>query len=354
MNGPTLPIGPRLVGPGHPCLVVAEISANHNQNLSRAIEIIRAAKRAGADAVKLQTYTADTLTIDSDREYFRVPSGTLWSGKTLHQLYREAYTPWEWHEQLFATAREEGLICFSTPFDAAAVELLEVLAAPVHKIASFELVDIPLLEKIGQTGKPVIASVGMATLSEIDEAVSTLRRTGAGPIALLKCTSAYPASPATMNLRTIPHLQSTFGVVAGLSDHTMGGAVAVAAVSLGASIVEKHLTLSREDGGPDAAFSMEPDEFTRIVADIRQAEQALGSVVYTRSKEEEKSVVFRRSLFVVQDVAIDEKFTTQNIRSIRPGFGLPPRFMSTVLGRTASRGLSRGTPLSWDDIGPRP
>ncbi len=344
-------IGNRRIGAGEPCYIVAEVSANHNQSLSRAVEIVRAARRAGADAVKLQTYTPDTLTIDCDREWFRVPETTPWGGKTLYQLYDDAYTPWEWHQELFRVAREEELDCFSTPFDASAVAFLEGLHTPVYKVASFELVDTALLEAIGRTGKPVIMSTGMATLAEIREAVSTLRASGAGAIALLKCTSAYPAPPEGMNLRTIPDLQETFDVVAGLSDHTLGGAVAVAAVALGAAIVEKHFTLARADGGPDSAFSMEPDEFAQMVADIRCAERALGVVLYLRSPKEESSLCFRRSLFVVQDIKAGQSFTQENVRSIRPGHGLAPRFLPEVVGRIAATDVPRGTPIAWDMVG---
>ena len=353
MSEQRLNVGDRLIGAGQPCVVVAEVSANHNHSLQRAIEIVRAAAKSGADAVKLQTYTADTLTIDSDREWFKVPSTTLWGGRTLHQLYSEAYTPWEWHEELFRVAREEGLDCFSTPFDATAVAFLESLGSQVYKVASFELVDTPLLETIGRTGKPVIASTGMASRVEIDEALAALRRSGAGPIALLKCTSAYPAPPESMNLRTIPHLRETYDVVAGLSDHTMGSAVAVAAVALGASIVEKHFTLRRADGGPDSAFSMEPEEFAQMVKEIRQAEQALGRVSYERSADEEASLCFRRSLFVVQDVKAGETFTAANVRSIRPGHGLAPKHMPEIIGQIARHDIERGTPLSWDLVGRR-
>jgi pseudaminic acid synthase len=350
MSTPSFQIGSRKIGPGEPCLIVAEVSANHNGSLDRAIEIVCAARAAGADAVKLQTYTPDTMTIDSDREWFRVPDNTLWSGKTLYQLYGEAYTPWQWHADLFRVAREEGLICFSTPFDASAVAFLESLDAPVYKVASFELVDTPLLEAIGRTRKPVILSTGMATLAEIGQAVATLRGSGAAAVALLKCTSAYPAPPESMNLRTIADLQDRFGVVGGLSDHSMGGAVAVAAAALGAAIIEKHFTLARVDGGPDSAFSMEPAEFALMVAQVRQAEKAVGGVSYTRSAAEETTVTFRRSLFIVQDVKKGEPFTHQNVRSIRPGFGLPPGELPNVMGCTASRDLTRGTPLTWDAI----
>lgn len=341
-------IGSRTIGGSAPCYIVAEVSANHNQSIDRAKEIIREAKKCGADAVKLQTYTADTLTIDCDAEWFKVPATTLWAGKTLYQLYGEAYTPWDWHRELFDVARDEGLDCFSSPFDASAVDFLEELGAPLYKVASFEIVDTPLLKKIAATGKPVIVSTGMATLSEIDEAVRTLRGAGSGPIMLLKCTSAYPAPPESMNLRTIPHLAQAFGAVSGLSDHTLGSCVAVAAVALGAAIVEKHFTLSRADGGPDAAFSLEPEEFTRMVSDIRQAERALGTVRYEPGPEESKSLCFRRSLFIVENVRAGEALTEKNVRSIRPGHGLPPRHMTEVIGKVAARDIARGTPLAWD------
>lgn len=344
-------IGTRQIGDRAPCYIVAEISANHNQSLERAVEIIKAAKKAGADAVKLQTYTPDTLTIDCNREWFQIPSGSLWAGKTLYQLYGEAFTPWDWHARLFEAARNEGLDCFSTPFDETAVDFLEALQVPVYKVASFENVDLPLLRKIAKTGKPVIVSTGMASLSEIGEAVTTLREAGSGPIALLKCTSAYPAPPESMNLRTIPHLRDAFDVVAGLSDHTMGGSVATAAVVLGASIIEKHFTLSRSDGGPDAAFSLEPTELARMVADIRQVEMALGKVSYERTPEEMKNLCFRRSLFVVRDVKAGETLTESNVRSIRPGHGLPTRYLQQVIGKKAARDIGRGTPLSWDLVG---
>jgi pseudaminic acid synthase len=329
------------------CWIVAEISANHKQSIERAEAIIRAAAEAGADAVKLQTYTADTLTIPCDNEYFRI-KGTLWEGRTLHDLYQEAYTPWEWHPRLMGLANELGMACFSTPFDAAAVDFLESLNVPCHKVASFELVDIPLLKKIAAAGKPVIMSTGMASLAEIDEAVRTLRENGTKDLVLLKCTSSYPAPPEEANLRTIPHLSAAFCCPAGLSDHTMGSAVAVAAVALGAAVIEKHFTLSRADGGPDSAFSMEPDEFRRMVRDIRIAEAALGRVHYALTENERQSIVFRRSLFVVQDMKAGEIFTKENVRSIRPGHGLHTRFYEDILGRKAVRDIAKGTPMSWD------
>lgn len=348
-----LNIANRKIGPGCSTYIIAEMSANHGQDFDQAIRILEAAKEAGADAVKLQTYTADTLTINSDQEWFRI-KGTAWQGRNLYDLYREAYTPWEWQPRLLEAAKQMGLACFSTPFDATAVDFLESIEVPAHKVASFELVDLPLLKKIGATGKPVIMSTGMATLAEIDEALATLRQAGSREIALLKCTSAYPASASAMNLRTIPHLAEAFGVVAGLSDHTLGIAVPVAAVSLGAKIIEKHLTLSRADGGPDSGFSLEPAEFKAMVAAVREAEQALGEVRYTLSKEEEASRVFRRSLFVVKDVRTGELFTSDNVRSIRPGHGLAPRYLAMILGRRAVSDIERGTPLAWQHVGEEP
>lgn len=326
--------------------VIAELSANHNGSIERAESILRAAADVGADAVKFQTYTADTLTIPCDNAYFRI-KGTLWEGRTLHDLYQEAHTPWEWTPRLMALAKDLGMDCFSTPFDATAVDFLEKCGVSRYKIASFEVVDIPLLKKVAATGKPVIMSTGMATLGEIDEAVRTLRDNGAGELTLLKCTSAYPALPEEANLRTIPHLAQAFGCKAGLSDHTMGSAVAIAAVALGATVIEKHFTLSRADGGPDGSFSMEPHEFKQMVQDIRTVEKALGSVCYDLTEKQKESKVFRRSLFVVEDIAAGEPFTEQNVRSIRPGYGLPPKYLPLVLGRIAKYDLSKGTPLAW-------
>lgn len=330
--------------------IIAELSANHNGSLERAKESIRAVAKCGADAVKLQTYTADTMTIDCDNEYFRINGGTLWDGRTLYDLYKEAYTPWEWHAELKAVAEECGLEFFSTPFDATAVDFLETLDVPMHKVASFELVDIPLLKKIGSTRKPVIMSTGMASEEEIREALEALRSTGCPEITLLKCTSAYPAKPKDANLNTIPDMASTFGCKVGLSDHTLGIAVPVAAVALGATVIEKHFTLSRADGGADSGFSLEPDEFKQMTDAVRTAEEALGKVQYGGSAGEEKSKVFRRSLFVVKDVKAGEVLTSDNLRSIRPGFGLKPKFLGEVLGKKASDNLSRGSPLSWSLI----
>jgi pseudaminic acid synthase len=325
--------------------IIAELSANHNGSLERAIETIRAADKAGADAVKLQTYTADTLTIDCDNEYFRIGGGTLWDGRTLYDLYKEAYTPWEWHAGLKAEAEQCGLEFFSTPFDASAVDFLEALGVARYKVASFELVDLPLLETIGRTRKPVIMSTGMASEAEILEALEVLRRSGCPDVTLLKCTSAYPADPSDAHLLTIPDMQTRFGCRVGVSDHTMGLVIPVVAVALGASVIEKHLTLSRDAGGADSGFSLEPDEFREMVTAVRVAEKSLGSVCYDGTIAEEKSKVFRRSLFVVEDVKAGELFTEQNIRSIRPGAGMAPKYFHAVLGKKSRCDLLRGTPL---------
>jgi pseudaminic acid synthase len=348
---PFMEIAGRRIGPSQPTYIIAEISANHNQSFDVAAQLVREAYAAGADAVKLQTYTADTLTIDSDAESFRHGSDSLWSGRTLYELYQEAFTPWEWHGKLKAVADELGITLFSTPFDHSAVEFLKRLEMPAYKVASFELVDLPLVRRIAQTGKPMIMSTGMATLEEIEEAVTAARESGARQIALLKCTSAYPTPPEEMNLRTISHLAETFAVPAGLSDHTLGTTVPVVAVALGACIVEKHFTLSRAAGGPDAAFSLEPQEFRVMVETIRTAEKALGKVSYQFTPKEEASRAFRRSLFVVQDICRGERFTAENVRSIRPGNGLPPKYFEEVLGRSAKEDIKRGTPLSWMLIG---
>jgi pseudaminic acid synthase len=339
------------IGEKEPCFIVAEISANHNQDINRAKEIIKAAKEAGADAVKLQTYTPHTMTIDCDTEYFQVPTDSIWAGKTLFQLYEEAFTPWEWHAELFEYAKKIDLISFSTPFDKSSVSFLQALDVPLYKVASFELIDLPLLIEIGKHNKPVIISTGMASLSEISEAVNTLRNAGSGPLVLLKCTSAYPASPFSMNLKTIPHLREAFHTHVGLSDHTMGSVAAVAAVVLGASVIEKHFTLKRSDGGVDSTFSLEPEEFSSMVRDIRFAEQSLGKVCYEITEEEQKNVRFRRSLFATKDIQEGEPFSMQNIDSIRPGHGLPPRYLNIILGKRVTKTIKRGTPLSWDLVG---
>lgn len=343
-----LQIGGRRIGPKQPVYVVAEVSANHHQDYDRAVRIVHAAKEAGADAVKVQTYTPDTITIPCNREEFRIGGGTLWDGRTLHDLYGEAYTPWEWQPKLKQVADDLELDFFSSPFDASAVDFLEKMNVPAYKLASFELVDIPLIQKIARTGKPLIISTGMATLEEVGEALQAARQAGATQIALLKCTSAYPASPDDMNLQTIPELVRLFELPIGLSDHTMGISVPVAAVALGACLIEKHITLSRSVKGPDSAFSLEPQEFKAMVGAVREAERSLGSVHFGVSDHEASSRVFRRSLFVVQDVKRGDRFTPENVRSIRPGHGLHTRHLPEVLGKQASRDIERGTPLSWE------
>ena len=343
-----LRIGDRVVGPGHPVYIVAELSANHGQDPERALKLVRAAREAGADAVKVQTYTADTLTIQCDAPPFRIAGGTPWDGRTLHELYQEAYMPWAWQPGLKAVADEEGLDFFSTPFDATAVDFLERLPVPAYKVASFELVDLPLIRRIAATGKPVILSTGMASVAEIHEAIGAARAAGADQIALLTCTSAYPARPEEMNLRTMVDMAERFGMPVGLSDHTLGIAVPVAAVALGACIVEKHFTLSRDIPGPDSAFSLEPHEFRAMVEAIRTAERALGRADYSVSEREAKSRMFRRSLFVVREIKAGEPFTADNLRSIRPAHGLHPRHYEEILGRRAARDIQAGTPMSWD------
>ena len=348
----TFQIANQPIGPGYPVYIIAELSANHNQDFEQAVKILEAARDAGADAVKLQTYTADTITMRSAREEFQVKGGTLWDGRTLHDLYQEAFTPWEWQPRLKAIADEWGLPLFSSAFDATAVDFLEAVNVPAHKIASPELVDIPLIQKMARTGKPLIMSTGMATLEEIEEAVAAARAAGAEQIALLKCTSAYPASPSEMNLRTIPELARRFDVPTGLSDHTMGIEVPVAAVALGACILEKHMTLSRDLKGPDSAFSLNPAEFRNLVQAVRNAEQALGTIHFGVSGREEATRRFRRSLFVVADIKRGEVFSPGTVRSIRPAQGLHPRHLPEVLGRHATRDLTAGTPLAWDMVEP--
>jgi pseudaminic acid synthase len=349
MFEPEISIAGRKIGPLHPPYIICELSANHNGSLKRAIKMIEVAAGNGADAVKIQTYTADTLTIDCDRPEFQIKGG-LWDGYTLHKLYQEAYTPYEWHPALFARARELGVTIFSTPFDGSAVELLAALNAPAYKIASFEAIDLPLITRVAREGKPMIISTGIAGLGEIESAVKSAREGGADGVALLHCTSAYPAPIEAANVRTVPHLAAAFGVVSGLSDHTPGTAAAVAAVALGASIIEKHFTLSRADGGPDAAFSLEPDEFKHLIQDCKSAWMALGKVDYSRTEAENDSAVFRRSLYVVENIRAGEILTASNIRSIRPGFGLAPKHLPKVLDRRAVRDLPRGHALTWSDL----
>jgi len=327
--------------------MVAELSANHNQSFDEAVRVLRAAKEAGADAIKLQTYTADTITLRSDKECFRITGGTLWDGRILHDLYHEAFTPWEWQPKLKEIADELRMHFFSSAFDDSAVDFLEQMNVPAHKVASFELVDIGLIQKMARTGKPMIMSTGMASEEEVSEAIEAAHGAGATQIALLKCTSAYPAPPEEANLRTIPELARRFDCPVGLSDHTMGIAVPVAAAALGACIIEKHLCMRRADGGPDAAFSLEPHEFKAMVEAVRTVEKALGSVQFFCGPREANSRRFRRSLFVVEDIGKGELFTKQNVRSIRPADGLHPRHLSEVLGKRAACDVERGTPLSW-------
>ena len=344
-----LTIGDRFLGPGRPTYVVAEVSANHGGSLEHALELVDAIAETGADAVKLQTYTPDTMTIDSDQKWFRI-EGTQWAGRSLYDLYREAQTPWEWHAPIKERVEAHGLDFFSTPFDASAVDFLQDLGVAAFKIASFELVDIPLVRRVAATGKPVIMSTGMATLAEIDEAVRAVRGQGNERLVLLKCTSAYPALPEEMALGGIPTLATAFETLVGLSDHSMTTAVPVAAVALGASLVEKHVILSREEGGPDAAFSLEPAEFAAMVSAVRTAEAAIRESRLGAKDKESGSKIFRRSIFVVQDVERGERFTSQKIRSIRPGHGLHPRHFEDVVGKVAARPVRRGTPLDWSMV----
>ncbi|MBN1162055.1 MAG: pseudaminic acid synthase [Dehalococcoidales bacterium] len=340
----------RKVGDGFPVYVVAELSANHNQKYEESVKLIHSAKEAGADAVKLQTYTPDTITIKSDRPEFRIRGGTPWDGRTLHDLYSEAFMPWEWQPKLKKVANGLGLALFSSPFDKTAVDFLEKMNVPAYKIASFEIVDIPLIEYIAAKGKPIIMSTGMAALDEIKEAVKAAKKAGASQIILLKCNSAYPAPPEEMNLKTITDLMKKFGVPVGLSDHTLGAITPVAAISLGACMIEKHLTLSRATRGPDSSFSLEPQEFKEMVDAVRLAEKELGKVSYDTGSEQAKSLKFRRSLFAVRDIKAGETFTGENIRSIRPADGLHPRHLKQVLGRRAAINIERGTPLRRDMI----
>ena len=345
---PYLEINGRKVGPGHPVYLVAEVSANHSQKFDQAAAIIEAAAKAGADAIKLQTYTADTLTIRSDEPCFKISGGTLWDGKTLHDLYGEAYTPWEWHPKLKKVANDLGMDLFSTPFDSTAVDFLDQMGVPVHKIASFEAVDIALIEKAARSGKPLIISTGMATLDEVRDAVEAAKRGGADQVALLKCTSAYPAVPDEMNLKAIELLANTFKIPVGISDHTMGIEVSVAAVALGACIIERHVTISRKIESADSSFSLEPHEFRALHDAVRNVEKALGQARMDVTAHEQKSRIFRRSLFAVEDIKAGEPLTAKNVRSIRPGYGLLPKHLSEILGRKAKACIKRGTPLNWD------
>jgi pseudaminic acid synthase len=344
-------IGTRKIGRDAPPFVIAEMSGNHNQSLDRALAIVDAAAAAGAHALKIQTYTADTMTLAlSDGEFLIRDPNSLWTGRNLHELYLQAYTPWEWHEPIMVRATALGMLCFSTPFDESAVDFLEGLRVPAYKIASFENIHLPLIRKVASTGKPVIISTGMASAAELDEAVRTARDAGCDNIALLKCTSTYPATPQNTNVLTIPHMRDLFVCEVGLSDHTMGVGVAVAAVAHGATIIEKHFTLRRADGGVDSAFSLEPAEMQALVTETERAWQSLGGVHYGPTEAEIRSLQFRRSLYVSEDMKAGDTFSSANLRAIRPGLGLPPKYIDVFLGRHAGRDLKKGTPLSWDAL----
>lgn len=339
----------KVVGSAHKPFIIAEMSGNHNQSLDRALEIVEAAAKAGVDALKIQTYTADTMTLDVEEgEFFIKDKNSLWKGKSLYKLYEEAYTPWEWHQPIFDRARELGMIPFSSPFDETAVDFLEELGVPLYKIASFENTDIPLIKKVASTGKPMIISTGMATVAELDETVRTAREYGCKDLILLKCTSTYPASPENTNIITIPHMRELFNVQVGLSDHTMGTGVAVASVALGATVIEKHFTLDRADGGVDSAFSMEPGEMKALVRETERAWQSLGKITYGPTEKEKGSLKFRRSIYAIKNIKAGEEFTPENIRVIRPGHGLEPKYFEKILGRRANKSISKGTPLSLD------
>ena len=345
-------IANRVIGPGVPPFVIAEMSGNHNQSLDRALEIVEVVAKTGAHALKIQTYTPDTMTIDLDEREFRISdTKSLWAGASLYALYGEAYTPWEWHKPIFERARELGLIVFSTPFDDTAVDFLENLDVPCYKIASFENTDLPLIRRVASTGKPMIISTGMATVAELDDTVSAAREAGCKDLILLKCTSTYPATAENTNILTIPHLTNLFDCEVGLSDHSMGVGVSVASVALGATVIEKHFTLNRADGGVDSSFSMEPSEMAQLVIESERAWQALGRICYGPSDAEKKSLQFRRSLYVVQDIAAGGTVTRENVRAIRPGLGLPTKYHQVVLGKTMKNDVKRGTALSWDMIG---
>jgi pseudaminic acid synthase len=346
----SIQIGDRLIGPGHPTFIIAELSANHLHDYNLAIRTIDEAHKAGADAIKLQTYTADTITIKCDKEHFKINQGTLWDGKSLYELYEEAYTPWDWQPKLKTYAESKGLLCFSSPFDPTAVDFLEEMDVPAYKIASFEITDIPLIEYVAARCKPVIISTGIATLEEIQDAVNACKSSGNEKIILLKCTSAYPTPLEDVNLLTIQLLEEKFKTLIGLSDHTIGVSVPIASVSLGACVVEKHLIVDRSLGGPDSAFSLEPSEFKNMVDTIREVELALGTKEYTVTEKMKIGRVFSRSLFAIEDISKGSNFTHKNVRSIRPGYGLPPKFLKDIIGKKATQNITRGTPLSWNLI----
>jgi len=339
------------IGKKYPPFIIAEMSGNHNQSLDRALEIVCVAAKSGANALKLQTYTADTMTLDvTDGDFYIEDENSPWNGKDLYNLYKQAYTPWEWHKPIMQRANELGMISFSSPFDESAVDFLEELNVPAYKVASFENNHLPLIKKIASTGKPMIISTGMATIAELDEAVTTARDAGCKDLILLKCTSNYPATPENSNLLTIPHMKKLFGCQVGLSDHTMGLGVSIAAVAHGATVIEKHFTLSRADGGIDSAFSLEPNELESLVIETERAWQSLGDVRYGENPDEKKSMIFRRSLYAAEDIKEGEYFTKENLRIIRPGKGLPPKYFDQCLGRTAANDLKKGTPISWEFI----
>lgn len=345
-------ISNNIIGKDHPPFIIAEMSGNHKQSLHRALAIIEAAAEAGVDAIKLQTYTADTMTLDIDQdEFFINDEDSLWRGQSLHNLYKQAYTPWEWHEPIMEKARELGLICFSTPFDETAVDFLEGLDVPVYKIASFENNHLPLIRKAASTGKPLIISTGMASIAELDEAVRTARDNGCKDLILLKCTSTYPATPDNSNVLTIPHMRELFNCEVGLSDHTMGMGAAVAAVAHGATVIEKHFTLRRADGGVDSVFSLEPDELRTLVIETERAWQSLGGVVYGPTEAEKGAVLRRRSLYIAEDMKKGDFFTEKNVRCVRPGLGLPPKYYEVLLGKKVNRDVERGTPVGWEMVG---
>ncbi|WFP50634.1 pseudaminic acid synthase [Methylomonas sp. EFPC3] len=340
------------IGQSHKPFIIAEMSGNHNQSLERALQIVEAAARSGAHALKIQTYTANTMTLDLDQgEFFISDDKSLWQGTSLYKLYQQAHTPWEWHKPIFDRCRELGMIGFSTPFDSTSVDFLETLDVPCYKIASFENIDLPLIRKVAATGKPMIVSTGMASVAELDDTVRAARAAGCNDIVLLKCTSSYPATPKNTNIRTIPHLRELFGCEVGLSDHTMGTGVAVASVALGASVIEKHFTLCRADGGVDSAFSLEPAEMAALVVETERAWQALGEISYGVTDAEKKSLQFRRSIYIARDVVAGEVLTSENLRCVRPGLGLPPKYYETLLGRKVNRDVKMGTPMSWDLLG---
>jgi len=342
----------RIIGPDHPPFIIAEMSGNHNQSLDRALAIVEAAAKAGAHALKIQTYTADTMTLDiNENEFVISDPKSLWYGRSLYSLYEEAHTPWEWHEPIFKRASELGMISFSAPFDETAVDFLEGLDAPCYKISSFESTDIPLVRRVASTGKPLIISTGMATAADLDQTVRAAREAGCRDLILLKCTSTYPATPENTNIATIPHMRELFDCEVGLSDHTMGIGVAISAVALGATVIEKHFTLARADGGVDSSFSMEPDEMRSLVVETERAWQALGKVSYGPTGEEKKSLAFRRSLYITKDLKQGDELNVSNVRAIRPGYGLPPKNIDLLLGKKVNKDVKRGTPLTWELLG---